>query len=146
MTTKHYDAIVIGSGPGGEGAAMKLTKSGRRVAIVEKHAQVGGGCTHWGTIPSKALRHSIQMLVDYKKNPLFQHTVEQVNVDYPQLLAAADSVIQNQVATRYRYYARNKVEVIYGVARFIDAHTLAVTNPDGSSGVLSDSDRFTVTP
>ncbi|MCB1321829.1 MAG: FAD-dependent oxidoreductase, partial [Leptospiraceae bacterium] len=51
-----YDVIVIGSGPGGEGAAMKCAKSGRRVAIVEKYDQVGGGCTHWGTIPSKALR------------------------------------------------------------------------------------------
>jgi NAD(P) transhydrogenase len=132
MTAKHYNTIVIGSGPGGEGAAMKLAKSGHRVAIVEKHAQVGGGCTHWGTIPSKALRHSIQMLVDYKRNPLFQHTIEQVNLDFPQLLAAANSVIQDQVSTRYRYYARNGVDVIYATARFVDAHTLAVTHPDGS--------------
>ncbi len=143
MTIKHYDAIVIGSGPGGEGAAMKLTKSGRQVAIVEKHAQVGGGSTHWGTIPSKALRHNIQMLVDYKRNPLFQHTVEQINIDYPQLLTAADSVIQNQVATRYRYYARNKVEIIYGVASFIDAHTLAVINPDGSEDKV-EADNFVI--
>ncbi|MEW7981584.1 MAG: FAD-dependent oxidoreductase, partial [gamma proteobacterium symbiont of Phacoides pectinatus] len=48
-----YEAIVIGSGPGGEGAAMKLNKAGKRVAIVGMHQQVGGGCTHWGTIPSK---------------------------------------------------------------------------------------------
>ena len=78
MNSNHYHSIVIGSGPGGEGAAMKLTKSGQRVAIVERHDQVGGGCTHWGTIPSKALRHSIQMLVDYRNNPLFAHTLDQV--------------------------------------------------------------------
>ncbi|MCB1904087.1 MAG: FAD-dependent oxidoreductase, partial [Gammaproteobacteria bacterium] len=99
MNIKEYDSIVIGSGPGGEGAAMKLAKSGKRVAIVEMHDQVGGGCTHWGTIPSKALRHSIQMLVDYKRNPLFGHTMDQVDLDYPQLLKAADAVIQQQVST-----------------------------------------------
>ena len=55
---KEYDCIVIGSGPGGEGAAMRLAKAGRRVAVVERHDQVGGGSTHWGTIPSKALREA----------------------------------------------------------------------------------------
>ena len=54
-----YDAIVIGSGPGGEGAAMGLVKQGARVAVIERYQNVGGGCTHWGTIPSKALRHAI---------------------------------------------------------------------------------------
>lgn len=137
MKTRHYDSIVIGSGPAGEGAAMKLTKSGHRVAIVEMHDQVGGGCTHWGTIPSKALRHSIQMLVDYKRNPLFGHTIEQVNLDYPQLLKAADGVIQKQVSTRYRYYSRNKVDVIYGRARFVNAHTLDIIRAG------NDIDRLT---
>ena len=47
-----YDAIVIGSGPGGEGAAMGLVKQGARVAVIERYHNVGGGCTHWGTIPS----------------------------------------------------------------------------------------------
>ena len=55
QTPTHFDVIVIGSGPGGEGAAMGLTKAGLNVAIIEKESSVGGGCTHWGTIPSKAL-------------------------------------------------------------------------------------------
>ena len=88
MATRFYDSIIIGSGPAGEGAAMKLAKAGHRVAVVEAHDQVGGGCTHWGTIPSKALRHSIQMLADYRRNPLFQHTLDQVEVEFPDLLKA----------------------------------------------------------
>ncbi len=43
-----FDAIIIGTGPGGEGAAMNLAKSGKTVAVIERHQQVGGGCTHWG--------------------------------------------------------------------------------------------------
>ena len=59
-----YDVVVIGSGPGGEGAAMKAAKSGKRVAMIEDKPLVGGNCTHRATIPSKALRQSIQMLAD----------------------------------------------------------------------------------
>lgn len=143
MSKSHYDTIVIGSGPGGEGAAMKLAKSGQVVAIVEKHDQVGGGCTHWGTIPSKALRHSIQMLVDYRNNPLFQHTSNQIDVDYPQLLKAADSVIQQQVENSYRYYARNKVDVVHGSAAFVDEKTVRVTSQDGSEEVIQ-ADNFVI--
>ena len=49
----QYDAIIIGTGPGGEGTAMNLSKSNKRVAVIERQEAVGGGCVHWGTIPSK---------------------------------------------------------------------------------------------
>ncbi|MGD8206983.1 MAG: FAD-dependent oxidoreductase, partial [Thiohalocapsa sp.] len=126
MAVRRFDSIVIGSGPAGEGAAMKLAKAGRSVAVVEAHDQVGGGCTHWGTIPSKALRHSIQTLADYRRNPLFHHTMDQVDVEFPDLLRAADSVIDHQVRTRYRYYQRNRVEVVYGRARFTEPKQIEV--------------------
>jgi len=112
MPVKALDTLVIGTGPAGEGAAMKLAKAGQRVAVVEAYTQVGGGCTHWGTIPSKALRHNIQMLADYRRNPLFQHTLDQVEIEFPDLLRAADAVITEQVRTRYRYCQRNRVEVL----------------------------------
>ncbi len=43
-----YDVIIIGTGPGGEGAAMELAKKDKNVAIIERYKDVGGGCTHWG--------------------------------------------------------------------------------------------------
>lgn len=49
----QYDAIVLGAGPAGEGAAMKLAKSGRKVAVVDQRLQVGGNCAHVGTIPAR---------------------------------------------------------------------------------------------
>ena len=68
---EHYDVIVIGSGPGGEGAAMTASKGGRRVAVIDQDAEVGGSCTHRGTIPSKALRHSVSEFLRFRSNPLF---------------------------------------------------------------------------
>jgi NAD(P) transhydrogenase len=58
---RHYDSIIIGTGPAGEGAAMALSKAGQSVAVIERYTDVSGGCTHWGTISSKALRHSVQL-------------------------------------------------------------------------------------
>ena len=136
MKPRTFDTIIIGTGPAGEGAAMKLCKAGQKVAVIEAHDKVGGGCTHWGTIPSKALRHSIQMLADYRRNPLFQHTLDQVEVEFPDLIRAADHVIEAQVRTRYRYYHRNRVDIIFGQARFVDDHHIQVPRPEGSAEML----------
>ena len=59
-----YDVFVIGSGPGGEGAAMMCAKQGKKVAVCDEFSLVGGSNTHKGTIPSKALRHASQILLD----------------------------------------------------------------------------------
>ena len=127
----HFDAIVIGSGPAGEGAAMQLVKSGMQVALVEEFKEVGGGCTHWGTIPSKALRHAVQQLADYRSQRLFQSKMGYVSVSYPELLQTATAVISDQVSMRRNFYFRNRVEVIHGCASFIDAHTIEVLTSRG---------------
>ncbi len=128
-----YDVVIIGSGPGGEGAAMRLAKAGMKVAVVEEQSQVGGNCTHRGTIPSKALRHAIQLLADYRHHPLFEHTLSTMDITWPQLLRTSDQVIGQQVSMQHRYYTRNGVHVVHGRGRFIDAHKLEVTRADGST-------------
>jgi NAD(P) transhydrogenase len=143
MRAKRYDVVVIGSGPGGEGAAMKLVKSGKTVAVIEAFDKVGGGCTHWGTIPSKALRHNIQLLRDYRRNPLFQHTQDQVQVEYSDLLKAAGQVIDDQVRGRLRHYARNRVDVIHGRARFSGPNKIEVIQ-SGTVGEEIEAEHFVV--
>ena len=49
---KHFDVLVIGTGPGGEGASMEATKQGKRVGAIERMPQIGGACTHLGTTPA----------------------------------------------------------------------------------------------
>lgn len=129
---KHYDVVVIGSGPGGEGAAMTAAKNGKSVAVVDRQREIGGGCVHWGTIPSKVLRHAIQQLVEFRENPLFQPVLENFQVSYPDLLKAANGVIDKQVKMRKRFYERNDTRQIDGHARFIDPHTIEITNDAGA--------------
>ena len=130
MAHRRYDVIIIGSGSGGEGAAMKIAKAGKSVAIVERHHDVGGGCTHWGTIPSKALRHSVQQLADYRNDAVFRRLVGPIDFTYPQLLASAETVIRQQTRMREGHYHRNQVDILPGVATFVDANTVSVTSSD----------------
>jgi NAD(P) transhydrogenase len=128
---QRFDVIVIGSGPGGEGAAMQASKSGKSVAVVEFYKDVGGGCTHWGTIPSKALRHAVQRLLEVKSNPLFTHIADSCDLSFPKLLRSAEGVIRRQVSMRHTFYERNSVQVIRGRARFVDPHTIQVNGEHG---------------
>ncbi|MEZ4336404.1 MAG: Si-specific NAD(P)(+) transhydrogenase [Sandaracinaceae bacterium] len=133
---REHDVVVIGSGPGGEGAAMKATKEGLSVVIVERHEQVGGGCTHWATIPSKALRQSVQKVAEFRRDPLFAAICDEVRFTFPQLLRKAEGVIAKQVSMRRDFYLRNEVAVVHGQARFVDEHTIAVTSEGGLERTL----------
>lgn len=136
---QHYsfDAIVIGSGPGGEGAAMGLVKQGARVAVIERHFSVGGGCTHWGTIPSKALRHAVSRIIEFNQNPLYSDNSRILKSTFPDILRHADSVINQQTRMRQGFYERNHCQLFSGDAEFIDANTLSVSYPDGTRDTLT---------
>ncbi|SFD63901.1 Si-specific NAD(P)(+) transhydrogenase [Pseudoalteromonas denitrificans] len=135
--TYQYDAIIIGTGPGGEGTAMNLAKSKKRVAVIEKQESVGGGCTHWGTIPSKALRHSVSRLIEYNRNPLFNTKEHRNKLTFPDILNHAGNVISKQVNLRTSFYDRNRISLYHGEASFVDQHTIQVKRPDGSIELLT---------
>jgi NAD(P) transhydrogenase len=137
MKQQAFDTIVIGSGPGGEGAAMKLAKDGRRVAVIERHGDVGGGSTHWGTIPSKALRHTVRRMMEFNGNLLFREVAAPKKLSFPQVMGWTQSVIQDQVGLRSSFYARNEVPVLQGRARFVDSHTIELETSRGRSRQLS---------
>ncbi|PXX90962.1 Si-specific NAD(P)(+) transhydrogenase [Marinobacter vulgaris] len=126
MAEHHYDVVVIGAGPSGEGAAMNATKHGKRVAIIEDKPTVGGNCTHWGTIPSKALRHSVKQIITFNTNQMFRDIGEPRWFSFPRVLQNAQKVIGKQVKLRTQFYARNRVDLINGRARFVDANRLEI--------------------
>ncbi len=121
---QHYDIIVIGSGPAGEAAAMNSKKKGRLVAVVSDLANVGGSCTHLGTIPSKALRHIVKEQMQFNTNPMFRDLGEVRKLSYQQIMKHAHRVIYEQVHMRTDFYQRNRVPVIKGRAAFVDRKTI----------------------
>ncbi|MBI3866616.1 MAG: Si-specific NAD(P)(+) transhydrogenase [Planctomycetia bacterium] len=137
METQHYDVIVIGTGPGGEGAAMQAVKHAKSVAAVERQLKVGGSCTHTATIPSKALRFAIFQMTEANRNPLFRDAGVSLNLTIPELRKSARSVIEKQVDMRRTFYERNKVPLFHGNGRFVDAHTMDVVDDDETRHRLS---------
>ncbi|MBD3222423.1 Si-specific NAD(P)(+) transhydrogenase [bacterium] len=133
---RDYDVIVIGSGPGGEGAAMKCAKAGKRVAVVEAMFEVGGNCTHRGTIPSKALRQIIQRKPNWLK---FK------DADYKTLLRHSQTVIEAQVTLRRSFYDGNDVDVLVGEASFVDPHTVTVSSRGGPTETYTADAFFLAT-
>ena len=126
MAEHHYDVVVIGAGPSGEGAAMNAAKHGKRVAVIEDKTTVGGNCTHWGTIPSKALRHSVKQIITFNTNQMFRDIGEPRWFSFPRVLQSAQKVIDKQVKLRTQFYSRNRVDLINGRAFFLDKNRLEV--------------------
>ncbi|WP_137817867.1 MULTISPECIES: Si-specific NAD(P)(+) transhydrogenase [unclassified Pseudomonas] len=131
MAVYNYDVVVLGSGPAGEGAAMNAAKAGKKVAVVDSRREVGGNCTHLGTIPSKALRHSVRQIMQYNTNPLFRQIGEPRWFSFPDVLKSAERVIAKQVTSRTGFYARNRIDVFFGTGSFADEQTVEVVCPNG---------------
>ena len=127
-----YDAVVIGAGPAGEAAAMKIAKSGQKVAVIDPRKQVGGNCTHVGTIPSKALRQSVFNIIANRRDPILNQGIDYHQIPLNKVLTKAREVVRNQVETHTRFYERNQINLINGWASFKDLHTLHVDMTDGT--------------
>lgn len=144
MAEFHYDVVVIGAGPAGEGAAMNAAKRGRRVAVIEDKSMVGGGCTHLGTIPSKALRHAVKQIITFNTNAMFRDIGEPRWFSFPRVLQNAEKVIAKQVKLRTQFYARNRVDLFRGRAHFVDEHRVEVRGGDLAGKTFIGADHFII--
>jgi NAD(P) transhydrogenase len=124
---RDYDLVVIGSGPGGQKAAIAAAKLGRRVAVVERRGMIGGVCTQTGTIPSKTLREAVLYLTGYAMRGLYgeSYRVKQ-DITVQDLLARTHFVIGREEEVIRAQLQRNRVDLLAGAARFVDENTVEV--------------------
>jgi NAD(P) transhydrogenase len=126
-----WDLVVLGSGPAGEAAAMQAAKGGLRVAMVDRDDQMGGNCTHWGTIPSKALRHQVRQVVRSQRNPLLRGLISPRQVRWQDLIQRSREVVDSQVQVRTDFYVRNRVRLFNGEGRIESAGEVRVDDQAG---------------
>jgi len=129
-----YELIVIGSGPGGQRAAIQAVKAGKRVALVEKQSAVGGVCTNTGTIPSKTMREAVLHLSGFYEQSFYganYHAKDQVTM--ADLSFRVQRVIESEVSVIQDQLKRNGVDLIHGVGKFMDPHHVRVENNNGFS-------------
>ena len=127
-----YDLIAIGSGPGGQRAAIQAAKLGKRVAVIERTSGVGGVCVRTGTIPSKTLREATMALSGYRERGFYgsSYTVKQ-HIGMEDLTSRADQVVRNETDVVRHQLLRNDIDLYSGVGSFLTPHVLAVDDADG---------------
>ena len=134
MAEYDYDLFVIGTGPAGQRAAIQAAKLGKRVAVAERKAVVGGVCINIGTIPSKTLREAVLYLSGYRQRGLYgsSYTVKE-NITMEDLLFRVDHVISNEIDVTRHQLLRNEVELIEAEVSFVDPHTIRLSYVDNRS-------------
>jgi len=127
-----YDLVVIGSGPGGQRAAIQAAKLEKRVALIEKKAVVGGACINTGTIPSKTLREAVLHLSGYREKGFYgsSYSVKQ-HITMQDLLFRTTHVIKHEQDISRHQLQRNGVDMLLGTASFIGPNTIRVLSVDG---------------
>jgi len=107
---QQYDLVVIGSGPGGQRAAIQAAKAKKRVAVIEKQTMVGGVCINTGTIPSKTMREAVLHLSGFNHQAFYgsnYHVKE--NITMSDLSFRVTRVIENEAAVLQDQLRRNGV-------------------------------------
>ncbi|MEQ9502749.1 MAG: Si-specific NAD(P)(+) transhydrogenase [Deltaproteobacteria bacterium] len=139
MVRSKYDFVVIGSGPAGQKAAIQAAKLGHRVALVERKMSLGGVSTHTGTIPSKTLREAVLYLSGFKQRTFYGrgHRLKR-DIEAKDLTERLAITVEHEVEIVRDQLARNGVEVLGGLARFVGPHRMVIEEDAGSFTVEGD--------
>ena len=135
VTLEHvndFEVLVIGSGPGGQKAAIAAAKLGRRVAIVERKDMIGGVCLNTGTIPSKTLREAVLYLTGLDQREMYGQSYRvKDEITIADLAARTSHVVGREMDVVRSQLSRNRVTILTGTASFSDPHTVEVDDGAG---------------
>ena len=127
MSDRHFDLIVIGSGPAGEKGAAQAAYFGKRVALVEREDSLGGAAANTGTLPSKTLRESALYLSGFRQRGLYGITFGlKDKVTARDFLYRERLVVQSEHARIADNIRRHEIQLYKGAASFTDPHTVEV--------------------
>jgi dihydrolipoamide dehydrogenase len=129
--SKGCQVVVIGAGPGGYVAAIRLAQLGKDVILVEKDAALGGVCLKVGCIPSKALIHAADLAHEVQHADLMGLSVEDLRVDLPKMIHWKDGIVDRLTSGVEFLCEKNGVEVVRGSAKFVSDRKIEVATEDG---------------
>lgn len=130
MSTVNADAVVIGAGPGGYVAAIRLAQLGKNVVCIERDS-IGGVCLNWGCIPSKAMIAASSLVENIQSADSMGIKVDGMTIDMAKMKTWKDGIVKRLTGGIGELFKRNGVTSIAGDARFVDGNTLEVATADG---------------
>ncbi|HEU4702219.1 MAG TPA: NAD(P)/FAD-dependent oxidoreductase [Conexibacter sp.] len=135
MSEDGFDVIVIGAGPAGEVAAGKLAERGRAVALVEREL-VGGECSYWACMPSKALLRPGELLAELARVPGVADDAPARGLDAAAVLRRRDEVVHSlDDRSQLPWLEERGVTLLRGQARIVGERCVAVEPADGGAPV-----------
>ncbi len=143
MANTQVDAIVIGAGPGGYHAAIRLAQLGKNVVCFDRD-EVGGVCLNWGCIPTKALLHVGEVARHIREAGKIGLKVAAPDVDREGVASFTDSVVKANVGGVNQLFKANGVTFAYGEAAFTGPKTVALKKRDGTTDTYEASDAVVI--
>ena len=136
---KHYDIVIIGTGPAGQKGAIQAAKLGKKVAIIEKQPVLGGAQVNTGTIPSKTLREAVVQLTGSSRRGLFGENYRvKKTITIADLMAASQNVIRFEWDLIRDQFERNRIDLIWGTAHFEGPNLLQIQRDTESEMITAD--------
>jgi dihydrolipoamide dehydrogenase len=143
LANTQVDAIVIGAGPGGYHAAIRLAQLGKNVVCFDRD-EVGGVCLNWGCIPTKALLHVGEVARHIREAGKIGLKVAAPDVDREGVASFTDSVVKANVGGVNQLFKANGVTFAYGEAAFTGPKTVALKKRDGTTDTYEASDAVVI--
>jgi dihydrolipoamide dehydrogenase len=144
-TSKDFDVVVIGGGPGGYPAAIRSAQLGARVAVIEAD-NLGGTCLNWGCIPTKTMIGSVAALHTLKHAKDFGLSADNIGVDFDAVMARKDKVVTTLVGgVGYLLEKKHKQKVFAGYGKILDKNTVEVTAADGTTQKITTNNIIIAT-
>jgi len=139
MASNSYDAdiLVIGSGPAGYYGAIRAAQLGARTVVIEKGV-TGGVCLNVGCIPTKTLLSSIAVLEHVKRSAEFGIKTEGCGIDIPTMMSRKQGIVKQLTSGVEGLFRKNKIKLVKGMGRIVDAHTVSVTTDSGVQNITAD--------
>ena len=134
VSSVDFDLIVIGSGPGGYVASIRAAQLGMTTAIIEKE-ELGGVCLNWGCIPTKALLKSAQVFNYLKHANNYGLSLDEktLSIDFPSVINRSRKVAQKMSKGVRFLMQKNKIKVIFGVAKLQENKRVIVLDKEGKT-------------
>lgn len=125
--TLKAEVVVIGAGPGGYVAAIRLAQLNKKVVLVDKD-KLGGICLNYGCIPSKAMIYASEFLDKVKKSDEMGINADNISMDFNKMQEWKDKIILKLIRGIEFLCNKNKVSVVKGNASFESSNKLRVSN------------------